>query len=68
MNPYNDPIARHLFFKELENQPGFQAKIQSSAIQNASRLGVLAAQVRKKQIRGQEARETLNRNLLVKNV
>ena len=68
MNPNQDPIARHLFFKELENQPGYQAKVQSPAMQFGSRLGALAAQLRQKQIRGQEARETLNHNLLVKNV
>ena len=54
--------------KRLGELAAIQSATQPRSVEVGSRLGAIVGHLRQKQIRSEEARDTLNRNLLVKNV
>ena len=71
MNPTQDPTTVQHFLslpKRLGELAGNLPATQARSVDVGSRLGAIAAHLRQKRIRSDEARDSLNRELLVKNV
>jgi hypothetical protein len=71
MNPTLDPnTIQHLLSlpKRLGELAGNLPATQPRSVEVGSRLGAIVGPLKQKQIRSEEARDKLNRNLLVKNV
>jgi hypothetical protein len=71
MNPTQDPTTIQHFLslpKRLGELAAIQPATQPRAVDVGSRLGAIVAHLKGKRVRSEEARDTLNRNLLVKNV
>jgi hypothetical protein len=70
MNPTQDPnTIPHLLSlpKRLGELAADMPATQPRAVEVGSRLGAIVAHLRQMRIRSEEARDGLNRNLLVKN-
>jgi hypothetical protein len=71
MNPAEDPATVQHFLslpKQLGELAGNLPATQPQSMEVGSRLGAILGHLKQKRIGSEEARDTLNRNMLVKNV